>query len=106
MLKRVYGPQPKPVERSARPTYKEPAPPAKTAAPRKIIMNPDYSTPVLQIVDYTTRTDFPQCTLGRHVEITGFTGVVVEIVKGSLKVKSHDGLTRSYNSQVLRKLYV
>ncbi len=105
VLQRVYGPQPKVVERSSRPTYKEPAPPAQPAAPRNIIMNPDYNTPVLQIVDYIARTDFPQCTLGQHVEITGFTGVVVEIVKGSLKVKSHDGLTRSYNSQVLRKLY-
>lgn len=105
VLKRVYGPQPKPAERSSRPTYKEPAPPAKPVAPRNIIMNPDYNTPVLQIVDYIARTDFPQCTLGQHIEITGFTGVVVEVVKGSLKVKSHDGLTRSYNSQVLRKLY-
>ncbi|MGV3755497.1 MAG: hypothetical protein ACO1QS_08960 [Verrucomicrobiota bacterium] len=105
VLQRVYGPQPKAVERSSRPTYKEPAPPAKTVAPRNIIMNPDYNTPVLQIVDYIARTDFPQCTLGQHIEITGFTGVVVEVVKGSLKVKSHDGLTRSYNSQVLRKLY-
>jgi preprotein translocase subunit YajC len=106
VLQRVYGPKIKVAERPARATYKEPAAPAQPAAPREIIMNPDYSTPVLQIVDYTTRTDFPQCTLGQHVEITGFTGVVVEIVKGSLKVKSHDGLTRSYNSQVLRKLYV
>jgi preprotein translocase subunit YajC len=106
VLKRVYGPQPKPVERSSRPTYRNPAPvPAAEERPRQVITEPDFNAPVNPITEYITREDYPQCTFGAHVEITGFTGVVVEIVKGSLKVKSHDGLTRSYNSQVLRKLY-
>jgi len=107
VLSRVYGPKLKVAERTSRPTYKQPTPePTPPARPREIIMNPDYTSPVLQIVEYIARTDFPQCTMGKHIEITGFTGVVIEIVKGSLKVKSHDGLTRSYNAQVLRKLYV
>jgi hypothetical protein len=108
VLRRVYGPAQKPklVEASNRPTYKNPTPPpAPAAAPREIIMNPDYTAPVLQIVEYISRNDFPQCTLGKHIEITGFTGVVVEIVKQSLKVKSVEGTTRSYNTMALRRLY-
>lgn len=106
VLKRVYGPQPKPVERTSRPTYKNPAPaPAADAPPRQVITDPDFNTPVKQITEFMALENYPQCTFGAHVEINGFTGVVIEIVKGSLKVKSHDGLTRSYNAQVLRKLY-
>lgn len=108
VLRRVYGPvqKPKAYEPPTRPTYKNPTPPpAPAGPPREIIMNPDYNTPVLQIVEYISRTDFPQCTLGKHIEITGFTGVVVEIVKQSLKVKSVEGTTRSYNMQALRRLY-
>jgi hypothetical protein len=108
VLRRVYGPvqKPKASEPPTRPTYKNPTPPpAPAGPPREIIMNPDYTAPVLQIVEYISRTDFPQCTLGKHIEITGFTGVVVEIVKQSLKVKSVEGTTRSYNTQALRRLY-
>jgi len=106
VLKRVYGPQPKQEERPARPTYRNPTPaPVVNAPPRNVIEQPDFNAPVKLIAEYIAREDYPQCTFGAHVEITGFTGVVVEIVKGSLKVKSQDGLTRSYNSQVLRKLY-
>lgn len=106
VLKRVYGPQPKQEERPARPTYRNPAPaPAVEERPRQVITEPDFNAPVKLIAEYITRADFPQCTFGAHVEINGFTGVVIEIVKGSLKVKSHDGLTRSYNAQVLKKLH-
>ena len=107
VLKRVYGPQPKREERPTRPTYKEPTVAAKAveAAPRNVLAEPDFNTAVKQITEFTGRADYPQCMFGVHVEINGFTGVVIEIVKGSLKVKSHDGLTRSYNAQVVRKVH-
>lgn len=106
VLKRVYGPQPKQEERPARPTYKQPTPTTVTnTSPRNVIEEPDFTTPVRQITEFTGREDYPQCLFGAHVEINGFTGVVIEIVKGSLKLKSHDGLTRSYNAMVVRKVH-
>lgn len=106
VLKRVYGPQPKQEERSARPTYKQPTPaPVVNAPPRKVIEQPDFSAPVKPLRDYMGREDYPQCTFGAHVEINGIAGVVIEIVKGSLKVKSQEGVTRSYNAMVLKKLH-
>ena len=39
------------------------------------------------------------------MEIAEFTGIVVEIVKQSLKVRSEEGVLRSYNGPILRKLY-
>lgn len=106
VLKRVYGPQPKQEERSSRPTYKQPTPaPSASVVPRNVIEQPDFNAPVRPITEFINREDYPQCTFGAHVEINGSTGVVVEIVKGSLKVKSPEGLTRSYNAMVLKKLY-
>ena len=55
--------------------------------------------------DYAGKPDFPKCAYGKHVDILGYTGVVVEIVQGSLKIQSATGTTRSYNSEVLKKLY-
>ncbi|HEY1171503.1 MAG TPA: hypothetical protein VGH19_09055 [Verrucomicrobiae bacterium] len=106
VLKRVYGPQPKQEERPSRPTYKQPTPaPVVNAPPRNVIEQPDFSAPVKPLRDYMGREDYPQCTFGAHVEINGIAGVVIEIVKGSLKVKSQEGVTRSYNAMVLRKLH-
>ena len=39
------------------------------------------------------------------IEINGYTGVVVEIINGSLKIRSQEEVTRSYNAAVLKKLY-
>jgi hypothetical protein len=39
------------------------------------------------------------------IDFHGFTGVMVELVNRSLKVRSHEGSTRSYNADGLRKLY-
>ncbi|MBL9172377.1 MAG: hypothetical protein JNL10_02480 [Verrucomicrobiales bacterium] len=84
----------------------EPAPQSEPAEPvRQFIENPDFTTPVRAIRTYATRADFPQCAYGQHVEIPGYAGVVVEIVKGSLKVRSQEGRTRSFSAVALRKLY-
>jgi len=91
------------------PPAAEPVPPraaAKSAAPPRVyIAAPDFTAPVQPIQDYAGQPDFPQCAYGKHVDIAGFTGVVVEIVKGSLKVQPPLGATRSYNADVMRKLY-
>ncbi len=108
VLRRVYGPvqKPKAAEPTTRPTYKQPTPPpAPAAAPRQLITNPDFTQPTKPLSEVINRDDFPQCTFGLYLEINGFHGVVVEIVKGSLKVKSPDGITQSYNALALRRLY-
>ncbi|MFO1460878.1 MAG: hypothetical protein U1G08_15910 [Verrucomicrobiota bacterium] len=84
----------------------EPEPPAAAAEPvRNVVETPDYTAPVRAIRTYASRVDFPGCALGKHVEIPGYAGVVVEIVGGSLKVRSQEGQTRSFNAVALRKLY-
>lgn len=72
---------------------------------RVYIDNPDFTAPVLLINEYARQPDFPKCAYGKHVDIEGYTGVVVELVKGSLKIHSPAGITRSYNAEVLRKNY-
>jgi hypothetical protein len=78
-------------------------PESETSA-RVYVENPDFAAPIQPIGDYANQADFPRCAYGRHVDILGYTGVVVEIVKGSLKVQSPAGITRSYNAEVLKKL--
>ena len=72
---------------------------------REYIADPDFTAPVRPIRFYAGQPDFPRCAYGKHVDIQGYSGVVVEFVKGSLKIQSPAGLTRSYNAEVLRKLY-
>ena len=72
---------------------------------RVYIDSPDFTAPVLLINEYARQPDFPKCAYGKHVDIEGYTGVVVELVKGSLKIHSPAGITRSYNAEVLRKNY-
>ena len=72
---------------------------------RVYIDSPDFTSPVLLINEYARQPDFPKCAYGKHVDIEGYTGVVVELVKGSLKIHSPAGITRSYNAEVLRKNY-
>src|SRR5262245_33227952 len=57
------------------------------------------------IGDLVSRDDFPQCALDRLVDIGGVTGMVVDLVGQSLKVKSPDGTITSFNHRVLRRLY-
>lgn len=93
--------RPKPVA-EPRPARDEPEP---LPPPRIHITNPDFSEPVRAIRTFASQPDFPQCAYGKHVDIPGYAGVVVEIVKGSLKVQSPTGTIRSYNGEALKKLY-
>jgi sRNA-binding protein len=79
--------------------------PKAEAPARFCIENPDFAAPLQPISDYASQPDFPRCVYGKHVDILGCTGVVVEIVKGSLKVQTLAGITRSYNADVLKKLH-
>ena len=81
-----------------------PQPKAETPA-RVYVENPDFAAALQPISDYASQADFPRCAYGKHVDILGYTGVVVEIVKGSIKVQSPAGITRSYNAEVIRKLH-
>jgi hypothetical protein len=78
---------------------------APTGPPRVYIAAPDFEAEVAPITDYANRPDFPGCAYGKHLDIQGYVGVVVEITKGSLKVRSQAGATRSYNAKVLAKLF-
>jgi hypothetical protein len=93
--------RPKPVA-APRPALDEPEPPAPV---RRRITNPDFEQPVRAIRTFATQADFPECAYGKHVDIPGYAGVVVEIVKGSLRVQSPTGTIRSYNGEALKKLY-
>lgn len=79
--------------------------PAAEEPERVYIAEPDFSVPFQKIDDYAGQADFPQCIYGKHVDIRDYTGVVVEIIRGSLKVQSPDGIIRSYNAGVLKRLY-
>jgi len=43
--------------------------------------------------------------LSIFVDLHGFTEVVVELLGRSLKVRSREGATRTYNADGLRKIY-
>lgn len=98
---------PRPVTRRRPEPVEDDAPPAPAApAPvREVIEEPDFTLPVVQIRDLVGRDDFPKCAFGQQVEINGFTGVVVEIVKQSLRVRSVDGYLQSFNGPILKKLH-
>jgi hypothetical protein len=98
-LRRLYGP----------PTPPEPAPTSPPApepqAKGLVILEPDFNAPLVSIEALAPKADFPACALGLLVDLHGFTGVVVELVGRSLKVRSREGATRSYNADGLRRIY-
>lgn len=118
-LKRIYGPrvlpEPIPVPSYDRPPASRPAPAspwpsssrlASAPAPEKEqALEPDFTKPVRNINEFVRRPDYPQCVLGEHIDISGYTGVVVQIVNRSLKVRSPAETTRSYNADALRRLF-
>jgi hypothetical protein len=102
-LRRLYGP--KPEAAAIRPSL-EPAPEAaKPQVKRDIILTPNFEAPVIPIEDLVGNPDFPQCAFGQFIDLHGYSGVAIEIVGRSLKVRSREGSTRSYNADGLRKLY-
>ena len=114
-LRKLYGPALRPEPTPMR--SEDPTPVAsvdasevsETPAPaepeRHVIDEPDFNIPVESITQWAGRSDFPQSAFGAHLDVAGYSGVVVEIVKQSLKVRSVEGDMRSYNVAVLRKLY-
>jgi hypothetical protein len=111
-LRRIYGPPPEPPPMM--PTTPPPHPAdrpvgpdetAKPTAPREIIEEPNFEQPIVAIADLVHRADYPKCAFGQHVDIGGYAGVVVEIVNQSLRVRSQQGTSRSYNALVLRNLH-
>lgn len=111
-LKTLHAPpdrsEPVPMVMVERPRHR-PAPetdrPGIELPPRVFIANPDFTAPVRPIEEFAGQSEFPACVYGRHIDILGYTGVVVEIVNGSLKVQSPTGITRGYNAGVLKKLH-
>ena len=107
-LCKLHAPAPRP---DTTPAPVAEAPPVASEADeddapeRQVIDEPDFNLPIQPISDWVQRTDFPKCAWGAHVDLDGYTGVVVEIVKQSLKVLSPEGDLRSYNAGVLRKLH-
>jgi hypothetical protein len=103
-LRRLYGPRKAPVEAPA-----EQAPPSSLVsqpqAKREVIVEPNFRSPLVPIESLVRRPDFPGCALGVFIDLHGFSGVVVELVGGSLKIRSREGPTRSYNGDGLRKIY-
>jgi hypothetical protein len=112
VLRRLYGPRQQPAPEpasssssaSSAPLEKE-AEAARPAPKKEIITEPDFERPLKPITDFAWRSDFPKCALGEFVDISGFKGVVVEIVNQSVKVKSQQDITRSYGVSTLRSLY-
>ena len=98
-LRRLYGPPIPPEPAPASP----PAPEPQAKGP--VILEPNFNAPLVPIEVLAPKTDFPACALGIFVDLHGFTGVVVELVGRSLKVRSRQGSTRSYNADGLRKIY-
>ena len=106
VLRKLYGPRAvEEVETSAVAAPAEAPPSAPPAPPRVFIETPDFTAPMRPIEDFVMRADFPQCVYGRHLDLHGYEGVVVEIVNRSLKVRAQQGATRSYNADGLVKLY-
>jgi len=61
--------------------------------------------PARLISEVVTDSDFPDSAVGETVDIKGYVGVVAEVVKNSIKVRSAEGNTVSYNFHALRRLY-
>ena len=106
-LKTLFAPRdrtkPKAAANKPRPTEKTPS--ADPESERVHITEPDFSAPIRAIRVYASKPTFPKCAYGKHVDIPGYTGVVVEIVKDSLRVQAETGGIRRFNSGVLKKLY-
>jgi len=92
-------PAPPPVEVPAA-TGEEPEEPEQ-----EFLVTPDFTQPLQPMSDWVQRADFPERALGAHVDLGGYSGVVVHVVRQSLKILSQQGDLRSYNAAVLRKLH-
>jgi hypothetical protein len=103
-LRKLYGPRHEPDEAPVEPATAEP-PAAPSQPKREVILEPNFAAPLVPIESLARHPDFPRCTFGVFLDLHGYTGVVVELVGRSLKVRSREGTTRSYNADGLRKIY-
>ena len=103
VLRKLYGPPPPEISESVEPV--EAAPVAPPPPPRDFIDHPDFSAPMKPIEAFVNSADYPKCVYGQHLDLHGYEGVVVEIINRSLKVRSQQGSTRSYNADGLARLY-
>ena len=101
-LRRLYG----------RPNPPDATPPTtEIEAKGPVLLEPEFnvplnfSAPLVSIEALASKSDFPACALGMFVDLHGFAGIVVAVVGRSLKVRSCEGATRSYNADGLRKIY-
>ena len=69
------------------------------------VANPNFDSPPKAISVFVGRPDFPKCALGEHVDIGGTLGVIVDILNNSIKVRSREGATQSFNYNRLRTIY-
>lgn len=103
-LRRLYGRPPEP--EIVGPTTSSPVAPAEPAEPpRDVVAEPNFDQPIVPISNLIGGPAFPKSALGKHVDISGYTGVVVEILNDSLKVRSPQGTSRNYNIPILKKLH-
>jgi hypothetical protein len=79
--------------------------PLPTADKRSGGLEPDFDRPARPVGELLADADFPKSALGELIDIGGYTGVVIDVVNQSLKVKSPEGATKSFNANGLRKLY-
>ena len=103
-LRKLYGPRPTPQETPSEETPTKPIVPPPQPK-RNVILEPDFNSPLMPIEAVVLRPDFPSCAFGAFIDLHGYTGVVVELVGRSLKIRSQQGATRSYNADGLRKIY-
>src|SRR5262245_60756730 len=67
--------------------------------------SPAPDLPVKPISELVADPEFPTSAVGARVDIKGFIGVVAGVVNNSIKVRSAEGNTVSYNFHALRRLY-
>src|ERR1051326_5342923 len=79
----------------------QPAPTSQPLGPDQ----PDFNRPLKRIAELVTDPEFPRSALGEFVDIGGYTGVIVDIVNQSVKVRSQEGVTKSFNAHGLRRIY-
>ncbi|MBM3834167.1 MAG: hypothetical protein FJ403_13035 [Verrucomicrobia bacterium] len=77
----------------------------KTSASEVVSAEPNFDRQLTPITEFVARPDFPGSLQGEFVDIGGYTGIVIEITSKSIRVKSPEETTRSFNIHVLRKLY-
>lgn len=90
------------------PMQPDPDPPAsrgEAAHESAAVVEPDFSRPIKPLAELVSNPSFPHSALGEFTDIGGYTGVVVQVVRQSIKVRSPEGITRSFNANRLRTIY-